>query len=84
MTPGAKPHDRQQANAKSPKSIPLETRGKTEDLHAQDGRSSAHGRWRFGDIFDGAQAEYLLVPDAMENLALVPNRIDMARFLASL
>ena len=32
----------------------------------------AMGGWRFGNTIDGAQAEYLLVPDAMANLAVVP------------
>jgi len=32
----------------------------------------AMGGWRFGNTIDGAQAEYLLVPDAMANLAPVP------------
>jgi threonine dehydrogenase-like Zn-dependent dehydrogenase len=31
------------------------------------------GGWRFGNTVDGAQAEYLLVPDAMANLAPVPD-----------
>ncbi|MCB1990216.1 MAG: zinc-binding dehydrogenase, partial [Geminicoccaceae bacterium] len=31
------------------------------------------GGWRFGNTIDGAQAEYLLVPDAMANLAAVPD-----------
>jgi len=49
-----------------------------DGLHAQDGQSSAHGLkpmggWRFGNTIDGAQAEYLLVPDAMANLAPVPD-----------
>ena len=49
-----------------------------DGLHAQDGQSSAHGLkpmggWRFGNTIDGAQAEYLLVPDAMTNLAPVPD-----------
>ena len=48
-----------------------------DGLHAQDGQSAAHGLkpmggWRFGNTIDGAQAEYLLVPDAMANLAPVP------------
>ncbi|MCU6619308.1 NAD(P)-dependent alcohol dehydrogenase [Achromobacter mucicolens] len=29
--------------------------------------------WRFGNMIDGAQAEYLLVPDAQANLAPVPD-----------
>jgi threonine dehydrogenase-like Zn-dependent dehydrogenase len=31
------------------------------------------GGWRFGNTIDGAQAEYVLVPDAMANLAAVPD-----------
>lgn len=31
------------------------------------------GGWRFGNTIDGAQAEYLLVPDAMANLAVIPD-----------
>lgn len=31
------------------------------------------GGWRFGNTIDGAQAEYLLVPNAMANLAPVPD-----------
>jgi alcohol dehydrogenase len=33
----------------------------------------ALGGWRFGNTIDGAWAEYLLVPDARANLALVPD-----------
>ena len=49
-----------------------------EGLHSQDGQCSAHGLkplggWRFGNTIDGSQAEYLLVPDAMANLASVPD-----------
>lgn len=33
----------------------------------------AMGGWRFGNTIDGAQAEYLKVPDAMANLAPVPD-----------
>lgn len=48
-----------------------------EGLHSQDGQDTTHGYkplggWRFGNTIDGAQAEYLLVPDAMANLAVVP------------
>lgn len=48
-----------------------------DGLGAQDGQGSAHGLkplggWRFGNTIDGAQAEYLLVPDAMANLSPVP------------
>lgn len=46
--------------------------------HSQDGAGTKHGYkpmggWRFGNTIDGAQAEYLLVPDAMANLARVPD-----------
>ncbi|HMS78086.1 MAG TPA: NAD(P)-dependent alcohol dehydrogenase [Burkholderiaceae bacterium] len=45
---------------------------------AQDGAGTAHGwkplgGWRFGNTIDGCQAEYVLVPDAMTNLAVVPD-----------
>ncbi len=33
----------------------------------------ATGGWRFGNIIDGTQAEYVLVPDAQANLAPVPD-----------
>ena len=47
-------------------------------FHAQCGAGTAHGwkplgGWRFGNTIDGAQAEYLLVPDAMANLSPVPD-----------
>lgn len=46
--------------------------------HSQDGPGTAQGfkplgGWRFGNTLDGAQAEYLLVPDAMTNLAPIPD-----------
>lgn len=45
---------------------------------SQDGGHHAHGYksmggWRFGNTIDGAQAEYVLVPDAQANLAPVPD-----------
>jgi len=45
---------------------------------SQDGAGSPHGwrpmgGWRFGNTIDGCQAEYVLVPDAMANLAPVPD-----------
>jgi len=45
---------------------------------SQDGAGTRHGfkplgGWRFGNTIDGAQAEYLLVPDAMANLAPIPD-----------
>lgn len=51
-----------------------------EGLHSQDGQSGAHGLkplggWRFGNTIDGTQAEYVLVPDAMANLAAVPDEL---------
>lgn len=47
-------------------------------FHAQCGGQGKHGfkaigGWRFGNTIDGAQAEFLLVPDAMANLAPVPD-----------
>lgn len=35
----------------------------------------ALGGWRFGNTINGAQAEYLLVPNAQANLAKVPNEL---------
>lgn len=48
--------------------------------HSQDGAGTAHGwkplgGWRFGNSIDGSQADYLLVPDAMTNLAPVPDEL---------
>src|SRR3978361_1168210 len=45
---------------------------------SQDGAGTKHGfkamgGWKFGNTIDGSQAEYLLVPDAMANLAPVPD-----------
>lgn len=45
---------------------------------SQCGAGTAHGwkpigGWRFGNTIDGAQAEFLLVPDAMANLAVIPD-----------
>jgi threonine dehydrogenase-like Zn-dependent dehydrogenase len=47
-------------------------------FHSQCGGQNGHGwqalgGWRFGNTIDGAQAEFLLVPDAMANLAPVPD-----------
>ena len=36
---------------------------------------NAMGGWRFGNTIDGCQAEYVLVPDAMANLAPVPDEL---------
>src|SRR5690554_2444263 len=43
-----------------------------------DGRCGCHGYkatagWRFGNLIDGTQAEYVLVPDAEANLAPIPD-----------
>jgi alcohol dehydrogenase len=35
----------------------------------------AIGGWRFGNTIDGAQAEYLLVPSAQANLAVIPDGV---------
>lgn len=47
---------------------------------SQDGPGTRHGwkpmgGWRFGNTIDGCQAEYVLVPDAMGNLAPVPDSL---------
>lgn len=47
---------------------------------SQDGPGSKHGftatgGWKFGNIIDGCQAEYVLVPDAMANLGAVPDAL---------
>jgi len=48
--------------------------------YSQDGTGTKHGfkpmgGWRFGNTIDGSQAEYLLVPDAMTNLAEIPDEL---------
>jgi len=45
---------------------------------SQDGAGTEHGwkamgGWKFGNTIDGCQAEYVLVPDAMANLAPIPD-----------
>ena len=47
---------------------------------SQDGAGTTHGfkaigGWKFGNTIDGCQAEYVLVPDAMANLAPVPDSL---------
>lgn len=47
---------------------------------AQDGAGTKHGwqavgGWKFGNTIDGCQAQYVRVPDAMANLASVPDRL---------
>ncbi|HEY1086251.1 MAG TPA: NAD(P)-dependent alcohol dehydrogenase [Archangium sp.] len=44
----------------------------------ESGRCGAHGYkatagWRFGNLIDGTQAEFVLVPDAQANLAPIPD-----------
>ena len=51
-----------------------------DGLHAQCGVGTPHGikpigGWRFGNTIDGCQAEYVLVPDAMANLAPIPDEL---------
>ena len=48
---------------------------------AQDGHGTPHGwkamgGWRLGNTIDGCQADYVLIPDAMTNLAPVPEALD--------
>jgi len=45
-----------------------------EGIHSQCG-GKPMGGWRFGNTIDGAQAEFLLVPNAMANLAPVPDHL---------
>ena len=47
---------------------------------SQDGAGTPHGfkamgGWKFGNTIDGCQAEYVLVPDAMANLAPIPESL---------
>ncbi|HZO86813.1 MAG TPA: alcohol dehydrogenase catalytic domain-containing protein [Chthonomonadaceae bacterium] len=41
--------------------------------HGED--TQALGGWRFGNTINGAQAEYLLVPSAQANLAIIPQGV---------
>lgn len=43
--------------------------------HSSQCGGKAMGGWRFGNTIDGAQAEYLIVPDAMVNLAPIPDHL---------
>jgi threonine dehydrogenase-like Zn-dependent dehydrogenase len=43
------------------------------DSHQAQCGGKVIGGWRFGNTIDGCQAEYVLVPNAMANLALVPD-----------
>jgi len=47
---------------------------------SQDGAGTKHGwkaigGWKFGNTIDGCQAEYVRVPDAMANLAPIPDNV---------
>lgn len=42
--------------------------------HSQCG-GKAMGGWRLGNTIDGCQAEYVLIPDAMANLAPIPDSL---------
>ncbi|WP_065759461.1 NAD(P)-dependent alcohol dehydrogenase [Pseudomonas defluvii] len=47
---------------------------------SQDGPGTRHGfratgGWKFGNIIDGCQAEYVRVPDAMVNLSPIPDTL---------
>ncbi len=49
-------------------------------MHSQCGGAHGHGwkamgGWRFGNTIDGAQADFLLVPDAMANLSPIPDEL---------
>lgn len=48
-------------------------------FYCQNGNSSqcggALGGWKFGNTINGAQAEYILVPNAQYNLAKIPNEL---------
>lgn len=45
------------------------------DNHQAQCGGKAIGGWKFGNTIDGCQAEYVLVPHAMANLALVPDEL---------
>lgn len=45
------------------------------DGHPAQCGGKAMGGWRFGNTIDGCQAEYVLVPNAMANLAPVPDEL---------
>jgi threonine dehydrogenase-like Zn-dependent dehydrogenase len=45
------------------------------DGHAAQCGGRPMGGWRLGNTLDGCQAEYVLIPDAMANLALVPDEL---------
>lgn len=53
---------------------------------AQDDAGSRHGfraagGWKLGNVIDGCQAEYVLIPDAMANLCTIPDHLTDAQVL---
>jgi threonine dehydrogenase-like Zn-dependent dehydrogenase len=53
-------------------------RGCLSGHHSQCGHGEGYealGGWRFGNTINGAQAEYLLVPNAQANLAKIPDEL---------
>ena len=57
-------------------------------VSSQDGAGAEHGwkamgGWKLGNTIDGCQAEYVLVPDAMANLAPVPDELTDEHFIIS-
>ncbi|NLY63439.1 MAG: NAD(P)-dependent alcohol dehydrogenase [Alcaligenaceae bacterium] len=59
---------------------PSQDGGYMGNMLLPDGSCACHGYkatggWRFGNIIDGTQAEYVLVPDAQANLAPVPDAL---------
>jgi alcohol dehydrogenase len=51
------------------------------DGHGSQCGGKAMGGWRLGNSIDGCQADYVLIPDAMANLAPVPDRLTDAQVL---
>ena len=45
------------------------------DGHTSQCGGKAIGGWKLGNTIDGCQAEYVRIPDAMANLALVPDNL---------
>lgn len=45
-----------------------------EGSHSQCG-GKAMGAWKFGNTIDGAQSEFLIIPNAVANLAAVPDHL---------
>jgi len=43
-----------------------------DNQHSQCG-NKVMGGWKLGNTIDGCQAEYVLIPDAMTNLAIIPD-----------